>query len=221
MKRFNDNRFTATLLAAGVGIAIAGGAFAQQPPTNFPAEQVKPSTCADFQWNADMVRDHPRVIDACQEVVVAGGTTWARLSAKFVRVHSDGQVSFGVHDQRDRFIQEVTIRPVPGQVAYINDRATPFDRLSSTDLVSLYAPEGQYGFATQAGAPREQVAAWSPPVAQRPVDVVVEPRQAPAIAYQAPRAELLPRTAGPLPLLALGGLLSLVGGLGLTLRRKF
>jgi len=30
----------------------------------------------------------------------------------------------------------------------------------------------------------------------------------------------LPNTAGPLPLIALGGLLSLFGGLGLSIRRK-
>jgi hypothetical protein len=33
--------------------------------------------------------------------------------------------------------------------------------------------------------------------------------------------EVLPTTAGPLPWLALVGLLSLLGGLGLTLRRWF
>lgn len=216
MKRSNELRFTASLLA----LAISGAALAQQPQTNFPSEQVKPSTCADFQWNADMLREHPRVVDACQEVVVAGGTHWARLSAKFVRVESDGVVSFRVHDQRDRFIEEVTMQPAPGQVAYINDRATPFDRLRTTDVVNLYAPEGQYGFATQAGAPREQVAVWRPaPAPVQPATPAVAVQPAPAVAYvESPRA-MLPRTAGPLPLVALAGLLSLMGALGLALRR--
>jgi len=36
-----------------------------------------------------------------------------------------------------------------------------------------------------------------------------------------PMVESLPDTAGPLPLFAATGLVSLLGGLGLTLRRQF
>ncbi len=218
MKHLNEIKFTATLLS----LAMAGAALAQQPQTNFPTEQVKPSTCADFDWNADMLREHPRVINACQEVVNAGGRQWARLSAKFVRVESDGVVAFNVHDQRDRFVQEVTMQPMPGQVAYINDRATPFDRLRTTDVVNLYAPAGEYGFATQAGAPREQVAVWRSSASrseQQPQPTAVQSQPARELAYNEPQPRMLPQTAGELPLLALAGLLSLMGGLGLALRR--
>jgi LPXTG-motif cell wall-anchored protein len=49
------------------------------------------------------------------------------------------------------------------------------------------------------------------------------PEAKPVVIAQAdpkPIASELPNTAGPLPLIALGGLMSLLGGLGLTLRRK-
>lgn len=221
MQRKTEIRFTATLLS----LAVAGAALAQQPPTDFPTERVRPSTCQDFQWNADMLRDHPRVVDACQEVVRAEGDHWARLSAKFVGIDSDGLVTFRVHDSRDRFVEEVTMQPAPGQVAYINDQATPFNRLRTTDQVNLYAPEGRYGFATQAGVPQEQVAIRRAPPAQREWQTQPEPQQAPMersqpqVAYRDEPARMLPRTAGELPMFALAGLLSLFGGLALSLRR--
>jgi hypothetical protein len=207
---------TATLL----GLALASGVNAQ---TAFPDEAVTPSTCAGFDWSSDMLREHPRVVEVCQEVVAAGGRDWARFSAKFVRVMQDGGVVFRVHDRRDRFIEEVIIQPAPGQVAYVNDRATPFERLNTNDTFSLYTPEGEYGFATQVDAPPEQVArvyvADAPKPAPRPAPVAVVER-APALASNQPRQPMLPRTAGPMPWLALGGMLSLLGGVGLTFRRK-
>ncbi len=222
MNRINQNRLTVALL----GVLFAGAAVAQGTPSNFPDTQVKPKTCQDFLWNTDMLREHPRVVDACQEVVIVKGQPWARFAADFIRVESDGHVRFRVHDQRNRFVEEVTIRPVPGQVAYINDRATPFERLRTTDRVNLYAPEGQYGFVTQAGAPPEELAVWArsestpaAPVQQQSQPLApIEPRT--QLAYQEPRAEL-PRTASLMPLLGLGGMLSLLGGIGLSLRRKF
>ncbi|MFN2300861.1 MAG: hypothetical protein ABR565_03175 [Gammaproteobacteria bacterium] len=195
-----------SLTAAVLGIAFAGVAGAQQ---DFPAERVLPSTCNGMSWHNEMVAQHPRVIAACQEVVHSGGTAWGRFHAKFNRVNPDGQVSFGIHDQNERFIEDVTLLLAPGQVAYINDRPTEFNRLPRGQVVSLYVPNGQYGFATMPGAPPEQIAV----VAPKPVVVA-------AAAPREPMARMLPRTAGPLPLLALGGLFALIGGLGLTMRRK-
>jgi hypothetical protein len=46
-----------------------------------------------------------------------------------------------VRDKRDRSIQEVLLVPAPGQVAYIDERPTPFRNLRSADTFSLYVPE--------------------------------------------------------------------------------
>lgn len=209
---------------AMLGVAMAGVASAQE--TQFPAERSKPASCEAVKWNADMLRVHPTLIDACREVVVVDGQTWARFDAKFVRIDPDGQVIFSVRDQGDRSLEEVKLMPAEGQVAYIDDRATPFSQLRSTDSISLYVPEGQYGFATKPGVPREQLAVVVPaatvPATRSPATPAPMAAQpAPMVAQQ--RAELpavLPTTAGPLPLVALGGLLSLLGGLGLTLSRR-
>jgi hypothetical protein len=204
MNTFKKIGMTTALL----GVAFAGSAFAADTQKDFPTERTQPVSCDQVKWNADMLLDHPALVEACQEVVVVDGESWARFEAKFVKIDPDGQVHFSVRDKRDRSIEEVEITPTPGQVAYIDGQETPFRRLRSTQRVNLYVPEGEYGFATQPGAPRTQLASMAP---AKPV-MVAQRDRLPAV---------LPQTAGPLPWIALGGLLSLLGGLGMTLRRKF
>ena len=200
---------TATVLSA----SLLGVAVAQQD--QFPREREQAKSCAEVDWNRDMTRNHPRLTEACREVVTAAGTNWARFEATFARVEPDGSVSFSIRDSRDRPVEEVTLQPAVGQVAYIDDRATPFTQLRRDQLVNLYVPEGTYGFVTQPGAPREQVARVTTPAST--------PAPAPAttrVAAAEPRAATLPATAGALPLFALGGILSLLGAVGLRLRRR-
>lgn len=206
--------YVSSMTTALLGLALASTAVAQQLQEDFPAERTATASCDDIDWNKDMLRNHPNLIDACQEVVVVEDESWARFAARFVRVESNGDVTFSVRDRNDRIIEEVTLDPTPGQVAYIDDRATPFNKLSTTDRISLYVPEGQYGFATQ-------------PVPQEELATVVEPAEAPVattttdrtVAQRDTSRSVLPTTAGPLPWLALVGFLSMLGALGLTLRR--
>ncbi|MHB8446561.1 MAG: hypothetical protein ACYC7G_10060 [Rudaea sp.] len=211
MKNVNKIRISATLLS----IAITGFVYAQQP-TEFPKEQVRKQSCANFDWNADMAREHPRVVKACQEVVVVNGVSWARLSAGFTSVDNDGTVNFNIHDKQNRNVEAVTIVPRAGQVAYINDHPMAFNRLHTSDTINLYVPAGQYGYATQPGAPADELAtaaSTTPP----PVAASTET----ALADNTPPPAMLPQTASDIPLLALGGLISLCGGLALTLRRSW
>ncbi|MGA9333166.1 MAG: hypothetical protein WBV39_02695 [Rudaea sp.] len=212
MKSTRKIQISATILS----LAIAGVVFAQQP-TNFPDEQVHKASCTDFNWNADMAREHPRVVKACQEVVVVNGVNWARLAANFTRVDNDGTVNFNIHDQHNRYVEAVTIEPRAGQVAYINDRPTAFDHLHTTDSINLYVPEGQYGYATRPGVSEDEVAMAAPTPATPPPPADADTQT--ALADNSAPPEMLPQTASDIPLLALGGLLSLFGGLVLTLRR--
>jgi hypothetical protein len=168
-----------------------------------------------------MQQYHPSLVTACKEVIVVNGETWARFTAKLVRVEPNGTVVFSVRDKRDRSIEEVLLVPAPGQVAYINNRPTPFRQLRNTDTISLYVPEGQYAFATRPGVPSEQLAKEiipedSPLAASR---VPVTATETTVARRDTSPAMLLPTTAGPLPWLALCGFLSLLGGLSLKLRR--
>lgn len=204
---------TAMALSASL-LSVAG---AQQE--SFPRTGEQATSCAEVDWNRDMTRNHPRLIEACREVITAGGEEWARFEAKFVRVESDGTVSFSVHDSRDRPVEEVSFRPAQGQVAYIDDRATPFSDLRRDQRVNLYVPEGQYGFATQPGASSDQLAEVRAPSTERASETRVATTQQPQQARE-PRADRLPATAGPLPWFAVGGLLSLLGAGGLRLARR-
>jgi hypothetical protein len=204
MNTFKKLGFTVLLFS----FALAGAVQAQQ--RNFPNERTRQATCSGFQWNGDMVRDLPRVVDACQEVVVAGDTNWARLSARYVEILRDGNVVFNIQDTRDRTVGKVQIDPRPGQVAYIDGRATQFQNLRTSDEINLYTPEGRYGFGTQPGVPAEELAAVVPTATR------VEQR----VAQRDDQPAMLPQTAGPVPFLVLAGLLSLLGGLGLRLLRR-
>jgi hypothetical protein len=202
-----------SLVATALSASLLGVAGAQQE--TFPREREQAKSCAEVDWNKDMTSNHPRLTEACREVVTVGGTNWARFEAKFARVEPDGSVSFSIRDSRDRPLEEVTLQPATGQVAYIDDRATPFSQLGRDQLVNLYVPEGQYGFVTQPGAPRDQVAVVTKPGAA--------PAPAPAttrVAVAEPRAAMLPATAGALPWFALGGFMALLGAVGIRLGRR-
>lgn len=207
-------RLTLAVTTAGLlGLAIASETAAQQAREDFPREMTSPASCQEVDWNVNMLDNHPRLIDACQEVVLVDGESWARFDARFKQIERDGHVIFNVLDRRNRTVEEFKFMPAAGQVAFIGDRETPFRQLRTTDSISLYVPEGQYGFATQPGVPMEQVAVVEPQPESRPV---VSER---TVAQRTPRAALLPATASSLPWLALAGFLALFSGLILTLRR--
>jgi hypothetical protein len=215
---------TLTLTGSLLALAMAGGVSAQTP--DFPPERVAPRTCTDFEFEQRMRSEHPRIINACQEVVVAEGTQWARFDARFDRVNSDRTVTFKVLDRDQRVVGDLTVEPSPGQVAYIDNREVPFDRLQPQDQLNLYAAEGRYGFSSRAGSTRDQFArtpraTTAQTAADTRTTADTEWRTDTRTAQQDRRASTLPRTAGPLPWFALGGALSLVGGLGLMLRRRF
>jgi hypothetical protein len=204
-------RLSAITLAASVlGFALATLAMAQETQEDFPRQTTSEKTCPDVDWNSHVLEQHPRLIEACREVVEVDGHAWARFHAKFQRVQEDGKVVFAVHDRRDRAVEDVILTPTSGQVAHIDGRETRFQDLSTEQAISLYMPEGQYGFATQAGAPRSQLAtvtARAPSSNQGPT------------AQRASRSGALPSTTSSLPWLSVLGFLALLGGLALTLRR--
>lgn len=223
MKRETGVKTVATL----VGLACAGAVAAQQLPVEeLPPERTRPATCSQVQWSDELKAAYPNIVDACQEAVVVDGTTWARFSASFEEVENDGEVRFQIRNRFRGNLGEVTITPAPGQVAYINERRTPFEQLTRGQRVNLYVPEGHYGFASLPGAPMNQVAevssggdagARSSMYAQtdtRSQRTATTRRDADQVLAQ------LPATAGPLPWLAVGGALSLLGGIGIGLRRR-
>jgi len=202
-----------SILGAGLlGMTLATSGITQQSQENFPRQQKSEKSCQEVNWNSKMLEEHPRLIAACQEVVVTNNENWARFHAKFKRVENDGKVTFTVQDRRDRAVEDVTLVPSSGQMAYIDGRPTRFRDLSTSQMISLYVPEGEYGFATQAGVPRAQMATVAPRTAARTEQSSPQRSSRPAV---------LPATASNLSWFAIAGLLSLFAGLVLTVRRLF
>ncbi|MGA7298027.1 MAG: hypothetical protein WBW92_11030, partial [Rhodanobacteraceae bacterium] len=153
---------------------------------------------------------------ACQDVVAYNGQKWARFAANFTTIDQDGKVNFDIHDkaQNNRFITNVTFDPRPGQVVYINNGTIAFDQLKTTDVVNLHVPGRGYGFSAQPGVEAENLTLVSPQPRADP-----DPVSDTSLASSDTAPAMLPQTASVIPLLALAGLLSLLGGLGLSLRR--
>lgn len=199
------------LLGCMLGASMA---FAQMPDPE--TERV---SCNEVNWrtgwDVELLSHFPRIADGCHEVVVRDGIKWIRFEADFVRLNRDGSVVSTFKNPRGRSIGNLTLMPAEGQRVMLSGRSTSFSDLLPGQELNFYVPEGTFAFASEPAAPRGQVARVVA-VEEEPTRLAqVEPRT--TTAQQPTR---LPRTAGPLPLVALGALLSLMAGIGVGIRRR-
>jgi hypothetical protein len=220
-------RMAATLIA----VVCAGAAAAQQASdggSNLPQPRTQATSCAEVTWEKDLLANYPRVGDGCQEVVISQGRKWARFQADFVRSYDDGRVTLDFKDRRGNSIEQLTLRPAPTQRVTIDGRTYQFKDLQRSQELNVYLPEGMFAVATEPGAPPDELAeivleplARTAQVAPQPAQPAAAPLLAQADRTPGRTPAVLPATAGPLPWLALAGLLSLLAGAGLTIRRRF
>jgi hypothetical protein len=217
MNDTNGIRIAATL----VGCMCAAGASAQraQLDTENLDPSVRAASCAAVNWNKDLLEQYPRLAEGCQEVLISDGRKWARFSADLIRTNGDGSVTLNFKDRQDRSMEQLTLMPAAAQRVSIDGRDYRFSELPRGQQLNLYVPEGMYALALMPGAASEQLAQIVPPT--QTAQPAPTPRVAQAEPARASTLRQLPNTAGPLPLVALGGLMSLLGGLGLSLRRRF
>jgi len=143
-------------------------------------------------------------------------------------------VVFTIRDQHDRIIESVQVEPAPGQVAYIDDKPTPFNKLLETDMINLYVAEGDYGYSTRPGIVTERFTRSVPYVATVTTEVdTTDTQTASTDTYDAtdadevamnnnpePMPTQLPDTAGLLPWTAFAGAILLFAAFTLRLARK-
>jgi len=224
---------TALMIA---GLAIAGSAGAQQATLKtaaIPSPDVNRQSCERMNWNKDMLGRYPWVVGACHEVVEVNGEKWARFQGKYERRNANGSFRTGFVDRQNKAAGDVILMPAPGQQVLLSGNRVPFSELREGQVLSFYVPEGTFGFAIEPGAKREQFAsvvettetsgtASSGTLEPTPTPAPVVDSSSLAMADPAPSRsdDTLPQTAGPLPLIALGGLVSMLGALGLGLRRR-
>jgi hypothetical protein len=216
-------RIAATL----IGVICGGAAGAQQASDggdNLPRPRTQAATCDEVNWEKDLLERYPRIGDGCQEVVISEGRKWARFEAEFIGAHDDGRVTLDFKDRNGRSIEAITLLPASAQRARLDGRSYELGQLTRGQELNLYLPEGIFAVATEPGASPEQLAQIVVTPVQLRAQVAQEPT-GPLLAQANPpqgrTPQALPNTAGPLPLFALAGLISLLGGLGLTIRRRF
>jgi hypothetical protein len=229
--RLNTIVMTSAVLL--LGLAWSGNVIAQEPASTMPKPATDRASCSEIDWHRDMLRDYPWVADACHEAVVVDGQKWARFEAEFKELNRDGTITSEFKNQRGRSLGNVSLQPGPNQRVMLDGRPTAFSDLRRGQVLNFYAPEGEFSFTTEPGAPaseqlqitqrQDQLSAEERRLAeQRREEQARADRQlAQADRTTTQRRDTLPATAGPLPILALGGLLSLLGGMTLTMRRRF
>jgi hypothetical protein len=196
-------------------LGVAAAASAQQVDSQVSDNpEISRASCADVAWDAQLLARYPRIAEACQEVVVSGGTKWARFTGEFLELNRNGSVRTTIDDRNGRSMGQLTLMPAPAQRVLIDGQRVRFSDLPRGQQLSLYVPESRFAFATEPGVPAEQTAQILPP---SPAPVAPA---APVTVAQLRPVPMLPDTAGPLPWLAATGLLSLLAGLGLTVGRK-
>lgn len=193
---------TTGLALALCGFMFAGATVAQDLDVDsLSATDEDAASCAAVQWNAQLLAEYPRVAQACHEVIMSDGKKWARFETELVGVNRSGAVKSNFKDRQDQYMGAITIMPDHDQMVAIDGRDYRFSELRAGQMLNVYVPEGAYGFSLAPGAPPAQVVE----ISEEPAPIVVA---------------RLPSTAGPLPWFALGGLLSLAGGIGFAIRRR-
>ena len=240
--------FSAALLLglAGSGNAIAQ----QETGASMPRPGTDRASCNAIEWHRDMLRDYPWVADACQEAVTVNGQKWARLEAEFQTFSDDGILRSNFRDDRGRSLGSIDLMPDSDQRVLLDGRPRMFSELRRGQVLNFYLPQGGSSFATEPVAtPSAQLRLAERPnesaqrqLAQAELRLAErwdeqqrlddqpredqsrnEPTQrqlAQANRSGSTRPAVLPATAGPLPLLALGGICSLLGGFALSTRRR-
>lgn len=218
------NRSAIRIAATAVALACASTAGAQQADAKTLAKPaVNAVSCADIVWQKQMLARYPNIAAACQEVVVSKDTRFARFTGALVDVNRDGSVKIDFQDRDGHSLgTSTTLQPAPTQRVLIQGHRYRFSELMPGQQLNLYVPEASLAVATEPGVPPESMAKV---VLDEPAAPAEVPHEGVRLAEATPQpaatqAARLPDTAGWSPLLALGGVLALGGGIALAVRRR-
>jgi LPXTG-motif cell wall-anchored protein len=203
-------------IASFVAIATLGasaGALAQapephQPPT--PTDLTFTTTgthCEDVKWAPQTLARYPHIVAACQRVVQRDGKYFVVFSGTVHSVAGYGRTLSVDFENGD----EVTLKPPTGMKFDIGGTMTrPRDILPGQNL-TFYVPQDRFVAEVPEG---EHVMVPIPITQWEPQRIAYA-----APATIAPRPAELPQTGTELGLLALGGLVLMVTGAGITTAR--
>lgn len=202
---------TATaLLATSMSSQAAGLPMSSSTPDTSVDRSfaASPKDCDNVQWSQSALQSFPSIASACQALEQRNGKTYVKLAGEVENVRNSGkQIRVDFKDGGT-----LTFRPTPNTALYMDGKRTPFTQVKDGTELNFYIPEDRLQAEVQPDPTRVSFLIF--PIAMRASDGT----QGNGMAMNGRRE--LPRTAGPLPLLALGGGLSLLAGGIATLRRK-
>jgi hypothetical protein len=179
-----------------------------------------PKDCADVRWSQATIEAFPSIGSACQSVEERNGKTYVKLEGTVEEVKDRGKnIRVDFEDG-----SELTFTPTPNTTLYIDGQPRPFAELRTGTELNFYIPEDRLQAELQPDparlafiiVPLELPTATSGQT-QRSAQAGNAGTSDSRVAMNAQR---LPQTAGPLPLVALGGTALVLIGAGLSLRRK-
>ena len=157
--------------------------------------------CSGIQWSQRALTMYPTIGSACQSVEERNGKTFVKFQGTLKKnVNRGQQLVVNFKDGGD-----VTLTPPPETSFYVDGKKTKVADLQRGSELNFYIAE-------------DRLAAQIPETEVQTARLVIVP----LVANEEPeRMASLPSTAGPLPLLGLGGMLSLgFGGLLSLYRRR-
>lgn len=192
----------------------------QLPP---PSEDE--SGCQELDWNESLLSSYPWVLASCHEVIMVDGQEWARFEAEFEGMNSDGTFDADFQNVRGGSEGAVSLDPGPNQTVMIDGREYAFSELRENQMLNFYVPEGAAEFAIEPdAASNETLLIVDLGTSDDRFDRFARSDQQRANSDRDQNRDrdrsTLPATAGPLPMLALGGMFAMLGGLGMTIRRR-
>jgi hypothetical protein len=190
---------TTTMLATTCLVVCASAAAQTKVDRSFTAVS---KDCSGIQWSEQAVDTYPTIASACQGVEERNGKTYVKFQGKVKRnVNRGEQLVVNFKDGG-----EVTLSPPAETHLYVNGKRTPVADLQRGDDLNFYIAE-------------DRLAAHFPETESATARLVIVPIVVREVESEE-RMAALPSTASPLPLVALGGFLTLgLGGL-LTLYRR-
>ena len=126
---------TAATLAAcmtGLGASTANA----EPPAG--------PTCADIQWNGELLKAFPRAPVVCQKVAVRNGKKFARFTAKVTDVTPDS-VTVRFLTPAGNEERELSLKPGPKSRVEIKGKKVEYSTLRKNDVLTFWVPESQLG----------------------------------------------------------------------------
>ena len=157
--------------------------------------------CSGIQWSDRALTTYPTIASACQGVEERNGKIYVKFEGTLKRNVNRGQQL--VVDFKDG--GEVTLTPPAETSLYVNGKKTKAADLERGSELNFYIAE-------------DRLAAQFPETETQSARLVIVPIV--VHEQESERMASLPSTASPLPLLALGGMLTLGFGGLLTLYRR-